>query len=227
MRAFASSPEPLALESTRRAPRRRGGTYEKLMSQFDPQRCDALDAHVLASSLGMAGEECGLDQDSVLEGTGLDGRSLEDLLAACFPGAESLFGSMDEMSAPIAAPVEACLRELLASNSTSGVRLEQWLAVIVARRAQRPNHLWQDLGLRDRGELSSLMNRHFAPLAACNTHDMKWKKFLYRILCQGGGLSACAAPTCSECQDIEACFGEERGESLLSAHRRNGAPSPR
>ena len=219
MRTFAASPEGRAPGSRRRVPGE--GTYAKLMSLFDPDRCDWFDAHVLASSLSMAGEERGPGQTSVIEGTGLDGRALGDLLASHFQGAHGLFGPVDAMSTPSVPPDEERLRELLASNSTSGLRLEQWLAVIVARRAQRPNHLWQDLGLRERGELSLLMSRHFAPLAACNTQDMKWKKFLYRILCQDGGLSTCTAPTCSECQDIEACFGEERGASLLSALRRN------
>jgi nitrogen fixation protein NifQ len=90
----------------------------------------------------------------------------------------------------------------------------------VARRAQRPNHLWQDLGLGNRRELSRLMNQHFRPLAVRNTADMKWKKFLYRTICRDEGFSLCTAPSCSECNDFEACFGEESGESFLARARR-------
>jgi nitrogen fixation protein NifQ len=94
------------------------------------------------------------------------------------------------------------------------------LAAIVARRAQRPNHLWQDLGLRHRRELSWLMERHFEPLATRNAADMKWKKFLYRMICRDTGFLICSAPICTECSDFDACFGDESGESLLASSRR-------
>jgi nitrogen fixation protein NifQ len=91
---------------------------------------------------------------------------------------------------------------------------------MIARRAQRPNHLWQDLGLRDRGELSLLMNRHFKPLALRNNQDMKWKKFLYRMICADASFTLCTAPSCRECDDFDVCFGDESGESLLARIRR-------
>ncbi len=94
------------------------------------------------------------------------------------------------------------------------------LAAMMARRAQRPNHLWQDLGLRSRGDLSELMNRHFRPLARRNTQDMKWKKFLYRVICADASYTLCTAPSCSECNDFDHCFGEEAGDSLLARNRR-------
>ena len=84
----------------------------------------------------------------------------------------------------------------------------------------RPNHLWQDLGLRNRGELSALMRRHFEPLADRNVNDMKWKKFLYRMICRDEGFRLCTAPSCAECDDFAVCFGDESGESLLARNRR-------
>jgi nitrogen fixation protein NifQ len=84
-----------------------------------------------------------------------------------------------------------------------------------------PRHLWQDLGLFERNELTRLMKERFSALAAANLHNMKWKKFFYRQLCASEGFSLCAAPTCRECGDFENCFGEEDGVSLLAriAHR--------
>jgi nitrogen fixation protein NifQ len=90
------------------------------------------------------------------------------------------------------------------------------LACLIARRAQRSNHLWQELGLRQRRELSWLMQRHFEPLHAKNKQNMKWKKFLYRLICRDGGFTICPSPSCEDCDDVQACFGEEAGESLLS-----------
>ena len=119
---------------------------------------------------------------------------------------------------------ESCLRELLLRYTTVGTTLEERLAAIIARRALRPNHLWQDLGLRHRRELSWLMSRHFEGLAAKNSQDMKWKKFLYRTICRDEGFVLCTAPSCGECSDFDRCFGDEGGDSLLATLRR-AAPS--
>jgi nitrogen fixation protein NifQ len=85
---------------------------------------------------------------------------------------------------------------------------------MIARRGLEPHHLWQDLGLRNRGELSQLMHRHFATLARRNVNDMKWKKFLYRLVCGTEGFAVCASPVCSDCNDYDHCFGDESGTPL-------------
>ena len=81
-----------------------------------------------------------------------------------------------------------------------------WLAHAVATACMGHNHLWQDLGLPSRRELSLLMRHHFRPLAERNTGDMRWKKFLYRELCERAELRLCRAPSCSQCSDAAACF---------------------
>ncbi len=105
--------------------------------------------------------------------------------------------------------------------STGAWSLEPYLAAMIARRCKFPHHLWQDLGLRNRGELSRLMQRHFTTLAARNSNDMKWKKFLYRLVCRSEGFSLCVAPVCSDCNEFANCFGAEDGEAIL-ARMRNG-----
>jgi nitrogen fixation protein NifQ len=95
-----------------------------------------------------------------------------------------------------------------------------WLARMVTRRSMQPNHLWQDLGLNDRGELSRLLRENFPELAAANVANMKWKKFFYRRLCEMEGFTLCTAPSCRECDDFDRCFGPEDGESLLARIRR-------
>lgn len=71
------------------------------------------------------------------------------------------------------------------------------------------DHLWQDLQLPDRAALSALMTRWFPRLAAKNTHDMKWKRFLYKQLCDRAEVQACRAPSCGVCSDYGHCFGSE------------------
>lgn len=84
------------------------------------------------------------------------------------------------------------------------------LAVIVATACRGSDHLWQDLGLNNRKELSELFERNFPRLAAKNNRDMKWKKFLYKELCEEEGIYVCRAPSCAECKDQPNCFGPEQ-----------------
>ncbi len=92
----------------------------------------------------------------------------------------------------------------------AGVRQsEVWLAHSVAYSCCGRNHLWQDLGPANRGELSFLMNTAFPALATLNVDDMKWKKFIYRHYCSKEGIYVCPAPSCSECADDAQCFAPE------------------
>lgn len=71
------------------------------------------------------------------------------------------------------------------------------------------NHLWQDLKLSSRAELSQLMRDYFPALVAKNSRDMKWKKFFYRQLCEQENVLICKSPSCGVCVDYELCFGPE------------------
>jgi nitrogen fixation protein NifQ len=83
------------------------------------------------------------------------------------------------------------------------------MALILAAGCMGGNHLWEDLGLWSRADLSRLMNHNFPGLAAKNTRDMKWKKFLYKQLCLEEGIYVCRAPSCEVCKDYDLCFGPE------------------
>lgn len=196
--------------------------YHFLMLQGGSSSCSAFDAHVLASVLAVVAIEANGEGRGLVGGSGLSPATLVDVVRREFPHAAPLF----ERAVPLDAPLhleedERCLRELLTRSASEGTPYEQALACLIARRCQRPNHLWQDLGLRNRRELSWLMERHFPLLARKNSQDMKWKKFLYRVICRDEGFSICTAPSCSECSDFDSCFGEEGGESLLARRRRD------
>jgi len=194
--------------------------YRWLMAADGGPKRDAFDAHVVASILTLAIIEVRKSGGSVLEGLGLNGSNLIQLANGIFPHAAPVLAKLADAAPPEIEDEEICLRDLLERCSTAGSRFETQLAAMIARRALRPNHLWQDLGLRERRELSQLMARHFEPLARRNVRDMKWKKFLYRTICRDEGYTLCTAPSCSECDDFAECFGEETGESLLAAVRR-------
>jgi len=106
------------------------------------------------------------------------------------------------------ADVEALLLDHL---DPFGGPLEEGRAVAeaIAVACLGDNHLWQDLGLGSRNELSVLMRRWFPGLVARNSGDMKWKKFLYRQLCEREEVLICKSPSCAVCSDYAVCFGPE------------------
>lgn len=97
------------------------------------------------------------------------------------------------------------LCEYRAGNDVS----EEWIAHIVAAACMGLDHLWQDLGLWSRKELSEVLSLNFPELARRNNKDMKWKKFLYKQLCERDGTYVCRAPSCDVCADYQVCFGPE------------------
>jgi nitrogen fixation protein NifQ len=101
------------------------------------------------------------------------------------------------------------LLQLLLEYRANLQESERWLACAVAYACCGRNHLWQDLGLANRGELTLLMNTAFPSLAALNVGDMKWKKFIYRHYCTREGIYVCPAPSCGECADYSKCFAKE------------------
>lgn len=101
------------------------------------------------------------------------------------------------------------LFDLLRDFAEPQDQISIWLAAAIATAAQRNNHLWQDMGLPSRRELSAIMALRFPRLAEANVGDMKWKKFFYRQLCQRAELPICKSPSCGVCVDHAECFGPE------------------
>ncbi len=84
-----------------------------------------------------------------------------------------------------------------------------WITGLLVAACLGDDHLWQDLGLWSRQDLSDLIAYNFPRVAASNTQDMKWKKFLYKQLCEAEGIYVCRAPSCDVCVDYPRCFGPE------------------
>lgn len=185
-------------------------TYRRLMA--GPSDADLFDRHVFACAIAIATAQ---PARSVPDGLGLSIGMMNEMGRRYFPNAPELAGESVDGSPPQGLE-EPDLRALLLGHATTASPETQWLAHIIARRAMEPNHLWQDLGLTHRGDLGRLMQRHFAPLAALNDRDMKWKKFFYRQLCGQEGIAICKSPVCDLCSDVKECFGTEDGASLLS-----------
>ncbi len=141
---------------------------------------------------------------------GLDAIALSALRKRIFPNL--LFSLMPDQRTEAARCDEFDdLLELLLDHRTVDDDESRWLAHAVATASMGTNHLWQDMGLADRGALSWLMTHHFSALAMRNTGDMKWKKFFYRQLCERASLFICRSPSCGVCTDYAQCFGPEEG----------------
>ncbi|MBB1093100.1 nitrogen fixation protein NifQ [Rhodopseudomonas palustris] len=182
-------------------------------AQIDDDR--AFDRHVLAAILSAAITEPGPINDRC----GLGADDFVALVTAFFPHVSVLL-SVLAAGEPDDDEESAMVRDLLLAHRSTSGDVGRWLAAMVARRAMEPDHLWEDLGLRNRTELSRLLLRHFGPLARDNTRNMRWKRFFYRKLCEDDGVVMCSTPVCSQCNDFAECFGDESGESRMAGRRR-------
>jgi nitrogen fixation protein NifQ len=93
-------------------------------------------------------------------------------------------------------------------SRTDSIEMD-WIIDIVVAGCLGNDHLWQDLGLWSRSQLSAMLQYNFPELAEKNVNDMKWKKFLYKQLCESEGLYLCRVPTCEVCIDYLKCYGSE------------------
>ncbi|WNC94293.1 nitrogen fixation protein NifQ [Paraburkholderia sp. FT54] len=84
----------------------------------------------------------------------------------------------------------------------------QCLASIIAHACLRPDHLWRDLGLAGRDEVTWMLTRYFPTLVALNTGNLRWKKFLAEQRALSLGLRPGPAPGCPGCEDYGHCFPE-------------------
>lgn len=165
------------------------------VARDDPNR--PLLASLLAGQA--AGEGC-LPAD-----LGLGAERHAALLRDYFPGCPLSPAASSRLDLPEAEELQRLLRDHLAPGLPSAA----WMLDILTAACVGRDHLWQDLGLNDRAELSRLMLINFPALAAANTGDMKWKKFLYRQFCAREGIYVCPAPSCGVCADHAKCFGPE------------------
>jgi nitrogen fixation protein NifQ len=179
----------------------------------------SFDRHVLASILAVAA----MEEGAMAARAGLAAADLVSLMAQWFPVAGGSGIAWFTQDKDIDDDEVAMVRDLLLAHRSSEGDVGRWLAAMIARRAMEPNHLWEDLGLRDRSELTRLLSRHFAPIAARNTKNMRWKRFFYRALCESDGFVMCTTPVCTECRDFDLCFGDESGESRMADRRREAS----
>ena len=155
-----------------------------------------LAAHDEPSLLGLSREQIAL----------LYGRHF----GAMRPPGVGLFIRSEEQAGFVSA-LEAFLLRHAQANDAADMVDADCLASIIAHACLRPDHLWRDLGLTGRDDVTNMLNRYFPTLVARNVDGMRWKKFLARELALSLGQVPQPAPGCPGCEDFGYCFGGESG----------------
>jgi nitrogen fixation protein NifQ len=186
--------------TTTQAPAQPESLYAELMSHAAGLPNDELFAQLIANQIAGIG--------ALPPGLGLDEEVFAALLSRHFPCMQLVIrrnaSASDERELEYE-DVRALILEHRANLDVS----EIWMAEIVTTACMASDHLWQDLGLWSRKYLTQLMTQNFPTLAAKNDKDMKWKKFLYKQLCEREEIRVCRAPSCEVCADYAKCFGPE------------------
>lgn len=185
--------------------------YRTLMKTARPSSVAEEDRHLFACLCAVAGENSS-DPASAL---GLDPADLRALLTRYFPGVacSDIFKPGRPDASPLPESNPEVLAVLLAHVPTEAwqgcLQTSVWLAYILAQRAALPGHLWVAMGLTKRPQLTAAIRRHLPSLAEANSQNMRWKRYLYKQVCDLNGGMMCKAPNCGVCSDYHLCFAEE------------------
>jgi nitrogen fixation protein NifQ len=100
------------------------------------------------------------------------------------------------------------LHPLLLAHASPAVHADDahCLATIIAHACLRPDHLWRDLGLAGRDEVTWMLTRYFPTLVERNVDNLRWKKFLAAQRALSLGLQPGPSPGCPGCEDYTYCF---------------------
>lgn len=96
----------------------------------------------------------------------------------------------------------ALLLDHAGTDDAHSAALARWIALSCCG----DDHLWEDLGLPERPALGALIARRFPALHAKNIHQLRWKRFFYKQLCDRAEVRLCRAPSCAECAEYAGCF---------------------
>ncbi|MFD4841330.1 nitrogen fixation protein NifQ [Achromobacter sp. NPDC058515] len=150
--------------------------------------------------------------------SGLAPAELHDLIGHLFPGAlaghdSALATLRDQCAAYADGPATdpqpgftQLMRVLLDAYRAPSLDTTTWVGSVLAHACLRPDHLWRDLGLSGREDVTFLLARHYPGLVIRNVHNLRWKKFLAYSACEHAGLPPQAAPGCPGCEDHGVCY---------------------
>lgn len=192
-------------------------TGQWLEAAIDPRCFDARLFAKLIAAREVRGEWALLGL-SAEQWSGLIGRHFRFAPVRSAPTGSSRFSDPADMATAAALAVTvsahehvefaAAMRGLMLPYASPAVLLDDadCLATIIAHACLRPDHLWRDLGLAGRDEVSAMLERYFPSLAMLNVENLRWKKFLAQQLALSLGQQPGPAPGCPGCEDYGFCF---------------------
>lgn len=150
---------------------------------------------------------------------GLPQQALLEMVERCFPELGALEGLSDMQYASLKAaqpPYFQALAALLMTRRTAGVdeHVATWLAHAIAAACHGERHLWEDLDLGGRDDVSRLLERYFHPLYLANSRNLRWKRFLFAELGAVLGRTDCLPPGCHRCDQHRVCFPESKAQGV-------------
>jgi nitrogen fixation protein NifQ len=143
---------------------------------------------------------------------GLDADALSALVGRHFPGAPAAHVSA-HLPDPPRTDFTRDLHALLMWHDRTATRHRadaDCLASIIAAASLRPDHLWRDLGLAGRDDVTDMLERHYPALVARNVENLRWKKFLAQEVAHARGEPPTCAPGCPGCEDFAFCYPGNR-----------------
>jgi len=185
--------------------------YNTLVTSPRPAGVTPQDRHLFACLLAVAAREPCPTSATL----GLGPSELTSILNALFPAIDPVLLERHKAASGELPPVRSdeVLQVLLAHvpSDTNSVNrtISTWLARIIAARAAHPGHLWIAMGLFERPQLSAAIRRHLPSLAAANNRNMRWKRYLYKQVCDRNGGRMCKSPDCGTCSDYVLCFADD------------------
>jgi len=183
--------------------------YQSLMAWGEAGGNPIAEANQLFLAKMLASWACG--EGALPMRLGLSAVDFSNLLKTYFPHSENdvLAAGSQAIYDPERLPEREDVMNLLLQYRAGIDVSEYWIAEIVVAACMGLDHLWQDLGLWSRQELSEMLLVNFPELARRNSRNMKWKKFIYKQLCERDDTFVCRAPSCDVCADYQKCFGPE------------------
>jgi nitrogen fixation protein NifQ len=190
--------------------------YRLLIDSPLPPGAPPQERHLFACLLAVAASEA----SNIATVLGLSNEELNDLLHLYFPAISlEMLKPLDASPSGSGTRGDPDILELLLTHLSRDAdgwtpAPSLWLARILAARATRPGHLWIAMGLFCRKELTDAITRHLPSLAEANHQGMRWKRFLFKQLCEQSGGRMCKAPDCRVCSDYALCFEGDPNSAL-------------
>jgi nitrogen fixation protein NifQ len=144
------------------------------------------------------------------ERLGLAPRQFDKLMARHFPDTDPSPFLAGPSPDPEREQERQELRALIMTHCVEPGEEHEWFADALASGCMGGTHLWHDLGLWSRKDVTAIIEHNFPALKAKNDRDMKWKKFLYKQLCLQEGIYICRSPSCEVCDDYKNCFSPDQ-----------------